>query len=311
MEKYILYILLFFSCTGCFRQNNTQDVVIVEVNKARLTAGLFAQKLSHKLKGLNVLQLKEAQNITRIKDQVIDEFIHEVIVIKWAEQNHLIVSEKDIQQRIQQIKQSYPDDISFRKSLVEADQTLNDFKKNLHIRLLEEKVFQIIRQQRVTLPTLDDLKAHYATHKSSFNKKARVYLQQLLFENKSDAHTIYQEIKKQRKDIEMIVESSMTPLQHSKIWIEKGTFDVFENAFFMQKGVWSNILQSPYGYHIYRVLDRKAKRLSTFEEVKGIIQNNLIAIQGQKVYTRWLKEQMNQIQVYRNEQAIADIKVEH
>jgi peptidyl-prolyl cis-trans isomerase C len=55
-----------------------------------------------------------------------------------------------------------------------------------------------------------------------------------------------------------------------------GSVDAFEKAAFALKaGELSDVVESPYGFHIIRVDERKAPRLATFDEAKGYIEKKL------------------------------------
>ena len=85
---------------------------------------------------------------------------------------------------------------------------------------------------------------------------------------------------------------------------------MFDKAFLMKKGVWSGILQSNYGYHIYKVLDKSLKKQLTFEEARDTIYKTLMEQRQQAAYFSWLEEQVRQLKVFRNNQAISNIHIE-
>ena len=302
-----LILILFFLLVGCFGRKNIQDVVVVKVNDHHLTSKMFAQRLAIKLRGLDVLQIKESQNIAKIKNNIIDEFVHETIITQWAKDKKLTISQHELKKKMRQVIQDYPDDIAFRKALVKSNKTMEAWKQDLQKRLLEEKVFQSLHQD-IKPPTLDNLKSYYETHKSSFIKKEKVHIEQFLLKTKSDAHDIHNKIKNKQNFSELAKNSYK--INHSSLWVEKGVLDVFEKAFLMKKGVWSDILKSPYGYHIYKVLEKKRKKHWTFNEAKDKIHEILMAQRQQAKYISWLEDQTSRLEVLLNEKAISNIYIE-
>ena len=282
-------------------------MVLVEVNGHHLTASIFAQRLAKKLKELDVLQIKKAQNIIRVKNSVVDEFIHESIIAEWAERKNLIVSQQEVEQKMRQVRQDYPDDVSFRKSLVQSNNTIKSWREDLQKKILEQKVFKSIYHDTAP-PTIDNLRSYYKTHRSSFIKRAKVYIEHFLFETKSDAQDLHQKLKNGMTDYATLIRSYNTSVNYSKIWVEKG--DVFNKAFSMKIGVWSDVLKSSYGYHIYRVLDKSLKKQQTFKEAKNTIYKILIEQRQQAAYFAWLEKRVNQLKVFRNNEAISNIYIE-
>ena len=307
LKNKCLILILLLSLVGCFNRKNIQDIVIVKVDDHHLTSKMFAQRLAIKLRYLDVLQIKEPQNIKKIKKNVIDEFIHEAIITKWAKNKKITVSQQELEKKMRQVTQDYPDDIAFRKALVQSNRTIETWKQDLQKRLLEEKVFKYLHQD-IKPPTLDNLKSYYKTHKSSFIKKEKVYIEQFLLKTKSDAYDIYNKLRNKQGFGELA--KNLHKANYSKLWIERGLSDVFEKAFLMRKGVLSGILKSPYGYHIYKVLDKKRKKHWTFNESKDKIHEILMAQRQQAKYVAWLEDQTNRLDVHFNEQAISNIYIE-
>ena len=306
----ILNLFLLLSClllVGCFNQKSVQDVIIAKVDDNHLTAKVFAERLAIKLKTLDVLQVKEPQNITKIKKNVVDEFIHETIITKWAESKKITVSQQELEKKVKEVIQDYPDDIAFRKTLVQSNRTMETWKADIQKRLLEEKVFQSLHQD-IEPPTLDHLKSYYKANKSSFVEKERVYIEQFLLKTKSGAYDIHNKLKNKQEFNEQMKNSHK--INHSELWVERGVSDVFEKAFLMRKGIWSGILESPYGFHIYKVLDKKRKKHWTFDEAKDRIYKKLMAQRQRAKYVSWLEDQTRRLNVFLNEQAISNIYVE-
>ena len=303
----ILFLLLNCLLIGCFNQKNVQDVIIVKVNDNYLTAKMFAERLAIKVKALHVLQIKESQNIAKIKNDVIDEFIHESVIAKWAENKKLTVSKKELEEKAKQVIQDYPDDITFRRSLVKSNKTMEIWEQDLQKRLLEEKVFESLNQD-IKPPTLDNLKSYYNTHKSSFVKKERVHIEQFLLKTKNDAYDIYNKLKNGQHPNKLTKNSYK--INYNKLWIERDVLDVFKKAFYMKKGVWSDILESPYGYHIYKVLDKKRRKHWTFNEAKDRIHKILMAQRQQAKYVSWLEDEASRSNVLINEKALSNIYIE-
>ena len=305
-SKYFFTLFLLLNSLSCFNKKTLQDVVIVRVNDDQLTSQIFAERLAIRLKALDVLQIKEPQNIAKIKNEVIDEFIHESIITKWAKNKKLTVSKIELEEEVKQVLQDYPDDITFRKALVQENKTMEIWKKDIQKRVLERKVFDSLNED-IKPPTLDNLKSYYNAHKSSFIEKERVHIEQFLLPTKNEAHDIYNKLKN-RQDFSRSTHTYKT--NYNKLWVERGVADVFKKAFSMRKGVWGGILESPYGYHIYRVLEKKRKKQWTFDEAKDKIHEILMAQRQQAKYVSWLEKQTSRLDVFLNKKALSNIYIE-
>jgi len=71
----------------------------------------------------------------------------------------------------------------------------------------------------------------------------------------------------------------------------------FDQVFRMEAGQISEVIWSPYGYHIFKVEEKVEARQVSFEEAKAGILEDLERSKGEQEYQRWLKELKNKAKV--------------
>ena len=92
-------------------------------------------------------------------------------------------------------------------------------------------------------------------------------------------------------------------------WVEKGTLELFDNAFNLKVGQRSEVVKSPFGYHIYEVLDKKDSRTLTLDQSKERIIRGLIENHEQKMFDEWYTKELKAVRIFKNSNLIDALKV--
>ena len=200
------------------------------------------------------------------------------------------------------MKNSYKTSLSFEEALANADTTLRQLKAKVKNSLLKKKVF-IEFKKSITPPTEGDIKTYYDQNKAQFTSKPRLRIEQIIFSKKEDADLTYEQLANGN-----IPETVRQRIERH--WIYKGGLPVFEEAFKMKLNKWSNVLQSEYGYHIYRVLLKEEGRVLSFEKAKGMVETALIETRQQAKYSDWLEDMLSKTEIFKNEEALRKFIIE-
>jgi peptidyl-prolyl cis-trans isomerase C len=283
----------------------------VQVNESQLNVKEFAENLTRIMKDYDALTAKDPQYVNLAKEKVVQDFIMQVIVQDAAKNLRLTLSETEIDEEIKNRRAEYPDDASFRKVLAQENLSLKQWKQLVESSLLEHKLLKKISEQ-VPEPKLEDLRKYYQDNKAKYQRKERIYLRQIVVDNLTKAKALHEEAKK--KDFpELARKYSVSPeAKEGGLvgWVEKGSVDIFDKAFSLKLGAISEVLESSYGFHIFK-LERKAPAgVSSFEEVQKSIRFQLKAQNEQAVYLNWLDQQIRSTKVLKNTELIQAISVE-
>mgnify|MGYP001400802169 FL=1 len=75
----------------------------------------------------------------------------------------------------------------------------------------------------------------------------------------------------------------------------------FDGVFKLKVNQVSDIIKTPYGYHIFKVVDKRPARLMSFDESKKIIYKQLLRDEQSIAFEKWLVELKEN----------SDIKIKH
>jgi len=305
-----LFILIPFFLHGCHFGNQRSSTLIVQtVNEHTLTSKQFANQLARRLKNFDALAAKDPNNIIRIKEEILKDFLVKGLTLDWARSKNIVISEDTLDAEVNKLRGNYPDDLSFRRALAHENISFADWREELRFTLIEREVFKRIGE-KIKPPEESEINSFYDAHKDRFKIRERVYLRQIVVDDLAKADTIKNDLK--TKDFgELARKYSITP--EGKLggvlgWIEKGTVDYFDPLF--SAGSTLQTVKSPFGVHIIKVDKKAPATILSITEAKSQIIRDLRAQREQAEYISWLDAQLRSSKIMKNEELVKAIKIE-
>jgi peptidyl-prolyl cis-trans isomerase C len=309
MRWVFLVFILLSACT--FRSTRIGSQPVIQVNNSTLSAKEFADKLARALKHFDSLAAKDPNNVQRAKDEIVRSFIMGSLIFDYAKGNNISVTPDELEKEVDRIRAAYPDDISFRRALADSGTSFSDWRIELGRSLLEKKVFSVIAA-KVPAPTASELQKYYEANKEHFKHKDRVMIRQIVVDDISKAQAIREAVKK--KDFALIAKKySVAPEGKAGGlvgWVEKGSVDIFDKAFSLSVGEVSPILESAYGFHIFKVEKKATAGYSSLDEVKKIVEQGLTGQREQAEFSGWLDKQLRSSRVLKDTDLIHSMQIE-
>jgi peptidyl-prolyl cis-trans isomerase C len=309
----LIFSLLLITTTSCNREKRAlMNKTVIKVNQRELSAKGFAERLAKVLKPFDALAAKDPQNVTRAKNEVLRGFIIEAITQDWAKSKGLFLKKEEIDAEVKLIRSNYPDDNAFRRALAEEGMTFQDWEDRTQYSLLQKRVVATL-SEKTPEPTEKEIADYFEKHKKEFDRAEQVHLRQIVLDSDDNAKNILAELKAGKDMGELAKKFSIAPEANKGGdigWIDRGTLSIFDKAFNMNKGQRSPILKSPFGYHIYEVLGKRAATRPSIGDAKETIIRQIKEARQQENYAKWLEEQIRKAQVFKNDLAIDNISVE-
>jgi peptidyl-prolyl cis-trans isomerase C len=306
---YLSFSLIFAGCD--IGGSRMASKPVVQVNDHSLTAKNFADHLARELKNFDALAAKDPNNVKRAKEDVIRVYILQTLIEDYAKASSLSVDEAELEKEINLFRSSYPDDLAFRRALAEENLSMSDWKEELRQTLISHKVFKKLNE-KLAAPSDADVHKYYEENKNLYKRKERIYLRQIILDELSKAQSVREELKK-RDFIELAKKYSVAPeAKNGGLvgWVEKGSVDIFDKAFTLPIGGMSQVLESSYGFHIFKVERKTGPGFATIEEVRSEIVQALRGKKEQAEFASWLDKQIRSSRVLRNNELISAITVE-
>lgn len=225
------------------------------------------------------------------KNKILDQFLKEELLSAEAEKKGLVVSEKEIEESLQSFKKNYAREEDFEKLLASKGWTSQDFKEEWARGVLIKKLSEQVGAS--SAPLIDrELQSYYQTQLGSFRHAEQVHARQIVTDSKEKGAALRGMLEKGASFEETALKYSLSPDRKrggDLGWFERGImpkeFDAI--CFSLETGKVSPVVPTPYGFHIFQVLERRPGGLSSFEEVKETIRQKISAEKGSAAFQKW------------------------
>lgn len=307
------FILVTFCLMGCpFDTQKVSIQPVIQVNDRPLSAKEFSSQLGRRLKDLDAVTAKNPATIDSAKQEIVKSFVTQSLIIEWCRAKSINVSDADVDKEVEKLRAGYPDDLAFRRSLAGEDLSFSEWREELRYTLVERAFFAKMGE-KIPAPTEEEIKSYFAANRDKFKKKERVYLRQIVSDDASRADMLRAEIIKKRDFSELAKKFSIAPEASSGGvvgWVEKGSVDFFDSAFSLGAAGLSQVIHSPFGYHILKVDKKLPASQGTLDEARPQVARTLKAQREQAAFVSWLDGEIRSAKILKNNELIRSLRVE-
>jgi len=263
--------------------------IVVQVNEEKIPI----EEFDREFRELILEPDKEAKgaDLGNLRQAYLDQVIERKILVQEARRLGIKVSREELNQAISEIKMDYPGE-GFGEKLGLKGMTLEEWEARLEEKLLAEK---IIRSAFHSPEKIDEKEAlqYYGEHRSSFQLGQKVRARQIVVADGEEAIQILKRLKKGESFEKLATEKSLGPekVQGGDLgYFSRGEkLTEFDQVFAMEVGAISEVIKSPYGYHIFKLEEKIEPRQIPFEEAKLGILQRLVQKKGEANYQKWFK----------------------
>jgi len=263
--------------------------VLARVNEEFIPVEEFDQEFKESI--LELGKTEREENVGELKQAYLDQVIERKILAQEARRLGIQVSPGELDQVIGEISQDYPSG-GFDERLGLKGTTLEEWKGRLEEELLAEKMIRHARRFQGKVEEKETLQ-YYEANLPTFQVKQRVRARQIVVADGQEALQILKRLRKGEKFEKVAMEKSMGPEKVNGG--DLGFFSPgerppeFDLVFSMEVGTISEVIKSPYGYHIFKLEEKIDPREIPFEEAKAGILQELWRKKGEDAYQGWLK----------------------
>jgi parvulin-like peptidyl-prolyl isomerase len=285
----ILSLLLFFA-EGCdLRGAGLPEQIIAQVNEEQISIEQFDREFKELI--LESDKDLKGTGLGALRQVCLDQVIERKILVQEAGRLGIKVSPEEVKQAISEMETDYPGE-GFGEKLGLKGTTLEEWKVRLEERLLAEKV---IRSTSHSQEKIDEKEAlqYYEEHRSSFQIDQKVRARQVVVADGEEAIQILKRLKRGEKFEKVAMQKSLGPekVQGGDLgYFSPGEKPAeFNHVFNMEVGAISEVVKSPYGYHIFKLEEKIEPRQIPFGEAKSGILKELERKKGEENYQKWFK----------------------
>jgi len=277
--------LFLYSCGG-----NDASKSIATVNGKSISLDQFKERLVSSMnvpKGRSSLKPEE---VDHLREEVLDRLIDEKIMLLRAEQLSLTVDDAELQRKIREIREGYSAE-GFEKALSAQGVHYDAWVKALKVRIILEKL--IISDVNTGIKvTEEEAKAYYDSHRKEYAEEMKVHVVQIILRDREQSANILKRLKKGEDFGKVAGEVSigLEAVHGGDLgFVGRGIMpeNIDKVLFSLPVGAISQVIKSPYGYHIFKVLGKHERRRE-FSDVKEQVVSDIRKQKEGEAYALWL-----------------------
>ncbi len=288
----ILMLLMPLVAPGAAKKTKPRIDRVAEVNGAVITRAEFDREMDRIIQRFNAAGHKlTATQMDEVKKNVLDNLIARELLYQESKRKGITVDKAEVEKQISELRKKFPSEQAFTDTLKKMHLTRESLKTQVEEGLAIQK---LVDREFVKKTVISDAEAkkYYDEHPNLFKQPEKIRARHILI--KVSQNATKEEKEKARKKIEDIRKKLKKGEDFSKLareysegpsgknggdlgYFTKGQMvQPFEQAAFSLKpGQVSDIVETRYGYHLIKLVDRKPATTVAFKDVKDQLEEYL------------------------------------
>jgi len=265
--------------------------VVLIINDEKVTSKQFKkmlveQKKIYKVQNIQGLKLEE---LSWFKNRVLDEIVKKTLLAQEIEKNNITIDQNELDEILKRKREGYIEG-TLEKTLALEKISNEDWENSIKNMQLTKKL--IHERVNSKLSVSDKEMREYFDKSDKFHKKEQVRALHIMVESEADIIEIQKEIRRKQKSFSRLAKDySLGPegVQGGDLgYFEAGQMpEEFDDVFKLKINKVSDIIRTPYGFHLFKVVDKVQERKMNFEESRSMIKKILLQDLQDKVFQEW------------------------
>jgi parvulin-like peptidyl-prolyl isomerase len=298
MNKWLKGIVLGVWLVSCSSGSSSQDklpdnVAIVIINKEEVSLEQFKAEFNVYKKKFRVNSNEDIspEELTWLKNRVLEQIIHNTLLRQEIKNNEIEISQEELNEALLKVETGYPED-SFEKQLKFEGLTRKEWEYTIENNLLIKKLISNLVNSKVSVSD-EEMRRYFEANESKFHKREQVRALHIMVETEEEIRQIQKELRsKQKKFSELAEEFSLGPegTRGGDLgYFEAGQMpEEFDNVFKLKVNGVSDIIRTPYGFHLFKVVEKIKERKMSLDESRKSIEQILLQELQDAAFQKWL-----------------------
>jgi len=233
----------------------------------------------------------DADLALQVKEEFLNSLIERKMMLREAQRRRIKISQPDISKRIESLRADQVNGVkdALAGQGIDFEKWKNDVWEDLMIeRLLAREV-----NGQITVSSAE-IHKYYQEHAPEFERAEQVRVRQIVVTTEADAIAVLGLLQKKPDFAAMARVKSTAP--EAEQGGDLGYFSPgqmpaeFDVVFLLPRGGMSGVVKSPYGFHIFKLENKRPAGRLSFDEASPEIRIKLLHEKQDRRYQQWLKE---------------------
>lgn len=287
--------LIFFSCAKTEDEKPVDSAgtttvspdvrIVATVNGDPITLAEFQERFSR----AGFKPDREAE--LEVKEDFLNRLIERKMLLREAQRKRIKIGLPEINKRIDALRDEHGKDV--KEALAGLGVDFEKWKSDVWEDMMIERLIGREVNRHVSVPAAD-VRRYYTANPQEFEKPEQVRARQIVVVTEGEARAVM-ELLHQRKDFASVARAKSTAPEAEKGgdlgYFARGEMPAeFDVVFGLPVGGISGIVKSPYGFHIFKLEDKRSAGKLGFDEAYKEIAEKLKRAKEDARYKQWLKE---------------------
>ena len=273
------------------------DEVVALVNGEIVSRAEFEVELARELQSIGPEEPRSPEQIEPYRRALLDTLVDRALLLQAARKANLTAPPEEVDRRVLRISSDYPAE-GFDEALAQGKLSRPELRRKTAALLVIEKLFEEHVYPRVAV-TEEEIREYYAEHKEQFQVTEQVRAAQIVVRTLDEARRLQQQLRQGKKFAELARKYSLSA--DAKVGGDLGFFargvmpPAFDEvAFRLAVGQVSDVVTTDYGYHLFKVLERRPAQKRELGAVRAEVEQKILEAkraEAQKIYLAKLRQE--------------------
>jgi peptidyl-prolyl cis-trans isomerase C len=283
---------------------------LATINGEVVTRSEFEAELSRELQAMEGEPPRTPEQAEPFKQALLETLVERAVLLQAAKAAQVTVSPEEIDRRVLALASEYPAE-SFEAALSQGQTSRTELERKTREQLTIEKLFESQVYARVAV-TEEQIRRYFEEHPDEFSVPEQVRASQIVVKGLDDAKKLQQQLWSGKKFPDLARRYSLGP--EARVGGDLGFFprgvmppQFDEVVFKLGVGQVSDVVSTEYGFHLFKVVEKKPARKPELAEVRGAIEKKLLAELREKAQKDYVKGLRSTAVVAVNDEALQSV----
>ena len=297
---------------GCRRHapEDPSAAPVAWVNGQTVSRAEFERDLGRSLELADGTSAPTPDQLAALRRTVLQASVDRLLFLQEAARRGLEIPPADVDQRLERLRVDWPRE-EFEALLAQRQQTLEELRQEIRAQLVQERLFHDEVYPRVAV-TEEEIRGELDSHPDLLQEPEQVHAAQIVVKELDQAKEIRAQLREGAKFADLAQERSLSADAKAGGdlgWFPRGVmppqFDAV--AFSLGPGQISDVVTTDYGFHIFKLLERRPARKRDLAVVRGEVERRLLRAKQEQAQAEFVTQLRSRAQVRINEPLVAQV----